>query len=83
MICYLVNSWIVEQRNRLEMCMGVEPNCVEILIMSRNKNVATADRMTHSIVLSFSSTVVSLMACGIFSGKLKPSTDTFLTFTFA
>ena len=68
--------------------MGVEPKQVEILITSRNKNVATADGMTRSIVFSFSSTVVGLMACGIFSGMLKltdltPSTDTFPTFAFA
>ena len=45
-----VASWIRERRNGLEMCVGVEPNRVEILIMSCNKNVATADGTTRSIV---------------------------------
>ena len=45
-----VASWIRERRIGLEMCVGVEPNRVEILIMSRNKNVATADGTTRSIV---------------------------------
>ena len=63
-----VKPGIIEQRNGLETCVGVESNQVEILIMSRNKNVATASGTTRKkiVVFSFSSTVVGLMACVIF-----------------
>ena len=44
-----VASWIIEWRNGLETCKGVEPNRVEILIMSCNKNVVMADGTTRSV----------------------------------
>ena len=60
---------------------------IEILIMLHNKNMATAYETTRSVVFSFGSTVVGLMACAILSRMLKltdltPSTDTFPTFAF-
>ena len=64
--------------------VGVEP---EILITSRNKNVAMATDNSQHIVFSFGSKVVGLMACVIILTyieltDLTPLTDTFPTFAF-
>ena len=85
-----VASWIIEWRNGLETCMGVEPNQVEILITSHNKNMVTADGTTRSVVslLRFCSCWFCWFdgLCNILSllklTDLIPSTDTFPTFTF-